>query len=296
MKRQLRLIVSFCAMATLVTAARSVLAQYAVEVTSYDAGATPAIDFGSGLPYNVTSTALGEPSRFTNDSFFPSVVSPFSAPYKRDQLLSVGESGHVTLRLSNYAIPQPGGKEIGVFAHTGLIDLDYPAGQAGDPASAFSVDSALVELSADGTTWYSIGNKSFDNPTNGYLDAAGPYAASPGSVPSDFQQPFVGTLASFSGLEYSDVGGLDILEVLDGSGGGNWLDIPAGLSQVGFVRFSVADDGNPAIGLNFELDAVSVASDAMGVPTMPEPTTIGLAIGCLVVWTFSGRRVIARRG
>ena len=152
MKRQLRTTMITLASAVLCFATNRANAQYAVEVRSYDAGTTPAIEFGSGLPFNLTSSALGEPSRYTSDPLFPGVVSPFSAPYKRDQLLSVGESGHVTLRLSNYALPQPGGHEIGVFGHASLIDVAYPAGQAGDPAAAFGVDSAFVEVSEDGTT------------------------------------------------------------------------------------------------------------------------------------------------
>jgi len=271
----------------------SAWSQYAVEVASYDAGTTPAIDFESGLPNNVKAAALGEPSRFTDDPSFPGVVSPFSAPYKRSQLLSVGETGHLTLRLSNYALPQSGGKELGVFAHAGLIDLAYPAGQAGDPVAAYSVDSALVEVSVDGTTWIAIGEKTFDVPTNGYSDVTDPYAASPGSVPSDFQQPFVGTLASFDGLRHSDAGP-DILELLDGSGGGTWLDIPAGLSHVGFIRFSVADDGNPTVGVNFELDAVSIARDAMGEPTVPEPATAILCSLTLFVSTTLRRQRFCR--
>ena len=290
MKQRLLSIVSLLAAAAMFSTTHLVWAKYAVEVTSYDAGTTPAIDFESGLPYNITTTALGEPSRFTNDSFFPGVVSPFSAPYKRSQLLSIGETGHVTLRLSNYALPQPGGHEIGVFAHAGLIETSFPMGQAGNPVEAFGVDSAFVEVSSDGTNWIVIGDTTFDIPTNGYSDVTDPFASSPGSVPSDFQKPFLGSLASFDGLQHSDAGGLDILEVLDGSGGGNWLDIPAGLSQVGFIRFSVADDGNPAFPLNFELDAVSIASAAMGGPTVPEPATICLAIGCLAAWAASASR------
>ena len=270
MTRQFGTILLVFAWIVLFSTPRYSAAQHAVEVTSYDAGTTPAIDFGSGLPYNLTSTALGEPSRFTADDFFPSVVSPFSGPYNRDQLLSVGEQGHVTLRLSNYASPQPGGKEIGVFAHASLIDVAFPSGQAGSPAAAFSVDSAVVELSADGTSWVSLGNVTFDIPTNGYSDVTDPFAGSPGSVLSDFQKPFVGSLSSFDSLAHSP----EILNLLDGSGGGTWLDIPTGLSQVGFIRFSVADDGNGSVGLNFELDAVSIALAAMGAPTVPEPASL----------------------
>jgi hypothetical protein len=225
MKKQL--LCFACALVTLTNLMASLpaAAQYAIEVVSYDAGTTPATEFGSGLPFNVPAAALGEPSRFISDPSFPGVVSPFNGPYKRDQLLSVGEGGQVTLRLSNFALPQGLGPEIGVFGHASLIDVAYPGGQAGSPASAFGVDEAMVEVSADGSSWVSLGSVTFALPTNGYSDVVDPFAVITGSVTSDFQQPFMGGLSSFNGLKYYDAGGPDILEVLAGSGGGTWLDI-----------------------------------------------------------------------
>lgn len=272
-------------------AVSSAQAQYAVEVTSYNAGTTVAKEFGTNLPFDLTSSALGEPSRFIDDPNFPSIVSAFSSPYKRTQLLSVGEGGHATLRLSNYAVAQPGGNEIGVFAHASLIDAAWPSGDAGATAAAFGVDSALVELSADGATWVSLGEVTFANPTNGYTDATNPYATTPGSALADFQQPFTGSLSSFDGLKNYDAGANDILDVLAGSGGGTWLTIPAGLTQVGFVRFSVADDGNAGVGVSFEFDGLSVSHAALGAPTVPEPSTALLLIATLVGATFARRRL-----
>lgn len=269
---------------------RLAAAQYADAVTSYDAGTTVAKEFGSNLPFDLAASALGEPSRFTDDPGFPSLVSAFSSPYKRTQLLSVGENGHATLRLSNYAVAQPGGNEIGVFTHASLIDAAWPTGDAGATAAAFGVDSALVELSADGASWVSLGEVSFANPTNGYADALNPYASTPGSAPADFQQPFTGNLASFDGLKNHDAGANDILDVLAGSGGGTWLSIPAGLTHVGFVRFSVADDGNAGVGQSFEFDALSVSRAALGAPTVPEPSAALMLMAMLFGMPFARRR------
>ena len=117
----------------------------------------------------------------------------------------------------------------------------------------------------DGTAWVSLGDTTFDGITNGHSDLAQ-------TLPSDFQQPFSNPISDFAGLNYSDGSGNDILSVLDGAGGGTWLDISAsGLSEVGYIRFSVADDGDEMTGLNFELDAVSISSSAMGRVT-PEPS------------------------
>jgi hypothetical protein len=282
MKKQLALSIALFALLVAVYSPRAV-AQYAVQVVSYSAGTTAATEFGSGLPFDMSSAALGEPERFTGEGVFPGAVTPFNPPFLRNEIVSIGEGGELTLRLSNYAIPQAGAPEIGVFAHPGLIDNDYPNGLATTPASEFSAKSALVEVSADGVSWSSLGNTLFDIPSNGYTDLMKGSSNVPGTVLSDFQQPFTGSLSDFNGLKYYDAGGGDILGLLAGSGGGKWLDISGtGLSQVGFIRFSVADDGNPNVKLNFELDAVSVSHAALGAATVPEPGTLGLAAAALI--------------
>ena len=138
-------------------------------------------------------------------------------------------------------------------------------------------------------SWSSLGNTPFDIPSNGYTDLTDPYSGVAGSAPSDFQQPFTGNLNDFSGLKYYDAGGGDILGLLAGSGGGKWLDISGtGLSQVGYIRFSVADDGTSRK-FNFELDAVSVSHAALGGATVPEPASIFLAAIGLSALTISRR-------
>jgi hypothetical protein len=268
-------------------------AQYGATVISYDAGATPASGF------TTASAAVGEPERFTGEGASPGVVSPFNPPFGTNEIVSVGEDGHIVLRLSHYAIPQPTGPEIGVFENVGLVDVNYPNGQAGSPAGTFGpLDSATVDVSEDGMEWVSLGDKTFNVPTNGYTDLTNPYSSTPGGVPSDFQKPFLGSLSSFDGLLYSDAGGPDLLETLAGSGGGTWLDISAaGLSQVGFIRFSLNNDLDANTRLNFELDAVSIATSAVGLPIVPEPGTafifgIGL-LACTICG--DGARRAARR-
>ena len=248
-------------------------AQYAAAVVAYDAGATPASGF------TTASAALGAPERLTGDGAFSGVVSPFNPPFLASEIVSVGEGGQLTLRLSHYAVPQAGGPEIGVFENVGLIDVNFPNGEAGSPAGTFGpLDSAVVDVSPDGVQWVSLGSVTFDVPTNGYTDVTDPFSSAPGSMPSDFQQPFLGGLNSFDGLPYFDAAGPDMLELLNASGGGTWLDISAtGLAQVGFIRFSLADDGLAGTSLNFELDAVSIANGALGGPVVPEPSALALA-------------------
>jgi hypothetical protein len=269
-----------------VTLASNAVAQYAASVVSYSPGTTPAPGF------TTAAAAVGSPERFSGEGVFPGIVSPFSPPFLNTEIVSVGVGGHLTLRLSNYAVPQAGGPEIGVFENGGLIDTDPMfQGRAGSPASLFGPpDAALVEVSGNGTSWVSLGNVVFDVPTNGYTDLADPYSPVAGNVPSDFRQPFTGGLASFNGLKYFDSGATDILDVLAGSGGGKWLDISGtGLAQVGFVRFSLPSDGSAGSTLNFEIDGVSVSHAAMGGVVVPEPATILSALLLFIGWTLASR-------
>jgi hypothetical protein len=238
-------------------AAQTAHGQYAVEVLSYDGGTNPA-------GYSTASSALGSPERFTGEGVFPGEVTVFNPAFGTDELVSIGETGHLTLRLSHFAIPGAGA-EIGVFTHVGIADENYPNGQAGNPLFVFGIDSATVEVSADGIHWESLGVKTFDIPTQGYNDI-------PGTIESNFQHPFAGALSDFNGLPLTDPANPNILELLAGSGGGTWLDISATpLAKVGYVRFSVA----AGVGESFELDAVAVAALARG-GRVPEPTALAL--------------------
>jgi len=284
------LLISF-SLALVVLVRDSVQAQYAASVVSYNAGATPVSGF------TMPSAAIGEPERFTGEGAFPGVVSPFNPPFLANEIVSVGEGGHITLRLSHYAIPQESGPEIGVFENIGLVDVNFPSGEAGSPAGTFGpLDSAVVDVSADGFDWVSLGCMTFDVPTNGYTDLTNPFAVAPSSVPSDFQQPFVGSLSSFDGLPYFDASGPDMLELLAGSGGGTWLDISGtGLAQVGFIRFSVAEDFDANSRLNFELDAVSIAHGAVGTLVVPEPAAIAVCWFPMMAFILSHSRAAYHR-
>jgi hypothetical protein len=208
---------------------------------------------------------LGEPERFTGEGLFPAAVTPFNPPWLTSEVVSIGEGGHLTLRLSNFVQTQTAGPHLGVFTNLGLWDIDYPNGQADNPVGTLSdIDTAFVEVSKNGSVWHSLGSHSFDIPTNGY--------AAP-NVPSDFLQPFTGSLTDFNGLQYANM-----LTLLNGSGGGKWLDLSSsGLDQVGYVRFSVLDDGDALTSLNFDLDGVAISRVAIGT-RVPEPGVVALIV------------------
>jgi hypothetical protein len=146
----------------------------------------------------------------------------------------------------------------------------FRSGTASDPVMAFGDDPVSIEVSADGSQWASLGQVTIDRPTNYYVDAANPYLSSgAGLTAADFSKPFTAPLSDFAGKTWPQV-----LALLDGSAGGTWLDLSStGLSEVSYVRFSVADDGNANTSLNFELDAVSIAAGHIGEPA-PEPASL----------------------
>jgi hypothetical protein len=276
----------------IITLAEHAAAQFGAQVVSYNAGTTPAGGF------TMAAAALGSPERLTGEGVFPGAVTPFNPPWRPDEIVSIGEGGWLTLRLSHFALTSAPGPHLGVFVNVGLIDTAWPNGQAGSPPSTFSSpdpeDSAVVEVSENGGSWLSLNGGApivFDAPTNGSADLTDPYSGVQGGVPSDFHQPFVGGLASFDGLKFYDGLGPDMLELLAGSGGGTWLDLSAtGLAHVSYLRFSVPDDMNADTRLNFELDAVTISHAAVGAATVPEPATPILAMLALMYWPRRLRR------
>ncbi|MFH1731882.1 MAG: PEP-CTERM sorting domain-containing protein, partial [Planctomycetota bacterium] len=265
--------------------------QFAGSVVSYDSGTTPAEDWFTSASFDDPNSALGEPTNVIIDMFGTNLMSPFTPGSQIAQIVSVGEGGHLTLKLDNYVVVGPG-LDIGVITNVGLLDIAWPTGQCGNPAQVFGDDPATVEVSANGADWVSLGAVTFNMPANYYANATA-YNVDPPAGPqvADFGKPFdpAGGLSAFDGLNFAGV-----LGVLDGSGGGTWLDLsPTGLTQVGYVRFSVADDGDPNNDANFEVDAVVIANGKVGDPVGAEPVPEPAAISLLAL--AGGLRLIRRR-
>ena len=250
---------------------------FAEQVLSYESGRDPAPGF------TTASAAIGPPGRFSQAEVFSGVVSPFNPPFLAHQIVSVGEGGQITLGLSHFVLPADG-PQIGVFTNVGLVDMDgnwsNKAATAGDmlapDSGTFGVDVASVQVSQDGLRWVDLGSQVFDIPASGYTDLTDPFEDQPGTALADFGRPFTGQLNDFAGLDYFNNSAANVLDLIDGTGGGKWLDISGtGLQEIGFIRFTVADDQNEQTRLNFELDAVSIANEAVGI-RMPEPASIFL--------------------
>jgi len=248
---------------------------WAVEVVSFDAGTT-------GAPgYDNPGTALGEPERFTGElAGFPGVVSPFNPAFGTDEIVSIGEGGHLTLRVERAIRDDPGhlfGVDLIIFGNGGFVDSSFPNGVVGDDAAMFGLDEARLELSVDGVNWVDGGlfTEGFA-PAMGYLDA-GPFDTEPGTVPTDFTRPVDPALVpmDFAGL---DMDGIRALYA--GSGGGTSIDVaglPGADQGFQFVRISVADDQDPNTFLSAEVDGIAV---------VPAPASLLVMMGGL----FATRR------
>ena len=115
-------------------------AQFATRVENYTSGTGFATEFGTGLPYTDSSTALGAPATVTPGEF-GGPVTPFAAPYLKEQLVSLGVGGSLTIEfgtpIQNNAL-NPFGLDFLVFGSAGFMDADWPNGLADATGSIFS--------------------------------------------------------------------------------------------------------------------------------------------------------------
>ena len=251
---------------------------FADRVVSYDVGV------GGSAGYDNPTVTLGSPERFTGEStIYPGVVSMFSGPWGTDELFSIGTGGHLTVQFDEAVTDSPSnlfGVDLIVFGNA-FFSGTYPDGTHSDPADIPFSEPAMIEVSADGTTFYEIPNVFADAlfPTQGYLDA-GPFDSAPGSILTDFQKPVDPSLSlsDFNGLTFAQA-----LNLYDGSGGGTPVDIadavnslgqPAGLAEASYVRITTIGDATP------EIDAFVA---------VPEPATVVLLMAGLG-WTSARRR------
>lgn len=267
-----------------------------VHAGSYAAGVVSYTPGSASASFQTPQAALGAPDGISGENpnasnyfGFPNVLSPFSPAYQGDEIVQIGEGGQLTLRLANY-VNVGAGKRLGVISNVGLDDVTpHATGGNGAVASTFGGGTARVRVSSDNQNWVDLGPVTFDIPSLFYANA-GPYdSAAPASPQlTDFGKPFEGSLASFNGKDFA--GTVDAFKVAAGgySGGGTWLDLSGtGLSQVGYVQFIVADDGDPLTDNRFAVDAVSIANGAVGAQT-PEPSSAILLV-------FAGALTACRR-
>ncbi len=220
-------------------------------VVQYAPGAAP-----SG--YQTAAAALGELNPDTNagTTFGFGALTPFNAPWQGSQMVGIGAGGSLTLHLAQTAA------QIGIHAGVGLTDANWPNGQNTATASTYTNPrQAEVSVSNDGTIFVPLGTVLFDSPSNFY-DEGVTQPSNQGEITgvkhaADFGKRFTGTLASFNGKDWPGT-----LGVLDGSAGGEWLDLSSALPEgANYVRLTVPSG---------QLDPMFV--DAVAVVPVPEPS------------------------
>lgn len=219
----------------------------ASQVVSYNAGTV--VNSYWEAPYSNPSAALGTPNQTQNiPNIFDSggneiatadnsAITPFNASYNPQNVVAIQNSGgQLTLQLSA-PINIGAGAALGIHAAVGIEDVNYPNGQAGNPAISYSNPrQADLQVSQNGTTWVDLGDKTFDMPTNIFTNATDPTGATPGTTLANPYQPFYGSISSFNGENFPQ-----ILTTLNGSAGGNWFDLSGvDLTNVDYVRLSTS--------------------------------------------------------
>lgn len=241
----------------------SSFAQYATRVEAYEPGTGYAVEFGTGIPYTDPSTALGAPSSVTPGEF-GGPVTPFAAPYLKEQLVSLGEGGSLTVEFSTPIQNNPAnpyGLDFLIFGSAGFIDADYPNSVTDSAGSIFSNNL--------GETRVFVGN----DPASMFLLNPSLAPVVDGMFPTDgsgnFHVPVNPALdnAAFGNQTLDGVRGL-----YAGSGGGTGFDLawavdgnnqPVSLDSVRFVRVDVLSGRS-------DIDAFSTVM-------VPEPSTFVLA-------------------
>jgi len=216
----------------------SFAANFAAQVISYNPGANPATGFTNA------SAVLGEPSRVNP---FADATDPFDPPYGKNQILSIGEGGSITIQFNEPVRNHPRnpfGLDFIVFGNTGFIitnDFDFNTfNWIGTPATdgslfADNTGTTRVSVSRDGVRFYMLNPALAPTVDNLFpTDGAG-----------NFEVPVDPTLSA------SDFAGatLDGIRALyRGSGGGTGFDISwaqdekgrrVQLSWINYVRVEV---------------------------------------------------------
>jgi len=251
-------------------------AQYASTVVAYDPGAA-----AGGYTTDPTA-ALGAPSTQTVDpdpifgGTFP--VDPFDPPYLPDQIVSIGAGGSLTLQFSTpilHSTGHPYGIDFNIFGNSGFIitNNDYSGGGITD-GSLFgnNTGSTRVQVSADGSTWYTL-NPALAPTVDGLYPTDGTgnpqLAVNPGLTSADF----------------AGQGLAGIQSLYNGSGGGTGYDISWALdSNSNSVSMASVD--------YIRIEVLSGTSEIDAISGVPEPAAWALASLGAVALVWKQRRKV----
>jgi hypothetical protein len=242
---------------------------FAAEVVSYTAGTNVATG------YDNPATALGAPLRSTGSGPFDGDVTPFNAPYRSSDVVSIGAGGELVVRFDHPVADDASnsyGIDLLIYGNS-FLGVDFDSGLA--DGTLFDEPGAIA-VSQDGTHWVDVSGVFADSlfPTLAYQDPTGPFSSG-GSVPTNFTRAVNPALsaASFAGLTVQEIAAL-----YGGAAGGAGIDLGAlGLPWIQYVRVSQS-----------ATDSWSTDIDAFA--DVPEPGAAALfAVGALAL-TWSRAR------
>lgn len=248
---------------------------FANRVISYDPGTGFAVEYGTGLGYTLETSALGRPSDQTSFG----AVQPFNPAFDRNEIVSIGESGHLTVQFLDPILNQPDnpfGLDFIIYGNTGFIDFQWPDGIADPAGSTFGNNSGMtrVSVSADNLEYFTLDVSLAPTVDDLYpTDGTGLFG-----LPVN---------PSLSGPDFANLSLAEIRELYKGSAGGTGYDLS-------WAR----DDSGQAVMLDqvsyVRVDVLSGATEIDGLATVmvPEPATwMILLIGLPVLaWTRRFRR------
>jgi hypothetical protein len=256
-------------------ATRVFASSFAIEVVSYTAGSN--VTAG----YTDPNAALGSPARNTGTGPFDGSLTPFNAPYRASDVVSIGAGGELTVRFDHPVADDaanPYGIDLIVYGNA-FLGIDFNTGLADGTVFA---EPAHIAVSQDGVNWFDApvtADGMF--PTLAYQDATDPFGGD-GSVPTSYTRPVNPALglADFAGKSTAEIAAL-----YAGGGGGAGVDLAAlGLPWIQYARvFQSAGDG--------------YASDVDAFAAVPEPGGAALlGLGALgLTWSRARTRRPSRR-
>jgi hypothetical protein len=236
---------SVLALAGLFVMSTTLRAQFADAVISYNSGS------GFAAGFTNASTALGAPTPGGG-------VTPFAPPFAKNQIVSIGAGGSLTLQLDTPIMNNPSdpfGIDFMIFGNTFFV---LSGSTATGALGGNNTGTTRVEVSADDVNWFTL-NPALAPTVDGIFPTDGtgnPLVAVDPSL----------TASSFAGQNLAGVRSL-----YNGSAGGSGFDLA-------WAQDSLGNDANLAFADYVRIDVLSGKSEIDAISVVPEPATYALVL------------------
>jgi len=243
--QQMKKVGSVLALAGLFVMSTTLRAQFADAVISYNSGS------GFAAGFTNAPAALGAPTPGGG-------VTPFAPPFAKNQIVSLGAGGSLTLQLNTPIMnnsSDPFGIDFMIFGNTFFALSGTTATGA---LGGNNTGTTRVEVSADNVNWFTL-NPALAPVVDGIFPTDGtgnPLVAVDPSL----------TASSFAGQNLAGVRSL-----YNGSAGGSGFDLA-------WAQDSLGNDANLAFADYVRIDVLSGKSEIDAISVVPEPTAWALTL------------------